>query len=294
MDATLTDGRKSAFTLIELLVVVGLMAMLATVSVAGYNAASRGIADRGAIQSAISTLRVAQQTCLMDRVPTKVLFFNQLLSKSSDTGSATLYQGTAIAIKQAGRITVKPGATGVGQMLVDEFADWNLSYPTSGRSSTSGMRIFRMASRDESKGIDGCSSVVTPYVTEKKIVDDYMIQSGMNIKDWCRNHAPDNDVMWGLEIRSGLTDWKSGEPYGIEIARIDLPRGYIFGSSPPTGNKLNAASVAAVTFDPEDSDPSMSGSVPISLMRPNKEGKYEPKPVGEEPISADMLKDKSK
>ena len=289
MNATRTDCRRSAFTLIELLVVVGLMAMLATVSIAGYSAASRGMADRGAVQSAISTLRVALQTCLMDRVPTKVLFFTQLL-KSGDTDSATLYQGTAIAIKQAGRITVKPGATGVGTMLVDEFADWNLSYPASGRSGNSGMLIFRMASRDESKGIDGCSSSVTPFVTKKDIVDDYMIQTGTTIRKWCDVHAPGNDVMWGLEIRSGLTDWKSGDPYGVEIARIDLPRGYIFGKSPPTDNKLKAASVAAVTFDPEDPDPSMSGSVPISLMRPNKEGKFEPKQVGD-PINADMLKD---
>lgn len=290
MNATRTDCRKSAFTLIELLVVVGLMAMLATVSVAGYSAATRGMADRGAVQAAISTLRVAQQTCLMDRVPTKVLFFNRLLSKSSDTSSATLYQGTAIAIKQAGRISIAPQGSGVG-MLVDEFADWNLSYPTSGRSGNSGMRIFRMKSDDKEKDIDGYSSVVNPYVTEKDIVNDYMIQSGMGIREWCENHAPGNAIMWGLEILSGLSldAWSTGDPYGVEIARIDLPRGYIFGSSPPTDSKLTPASPPAVTFDPEDSDPSMSGSVPISLMRPDKEGQLTPNEVGT--ISATMLKD---
>lgn len=288
MNTTSIDRRRSAFTLVELLVVIGLMAVLATVSVAGYSAANRGMADRGAIQSTVSTLRVAQQTCMIDRVPTKVLFFNQLLSSGGGTTSATLYQGTAIAIKQAGRITMDPGK-GVG-MLVDEFADWNQSYPTSGSSGSAGMRLFRMTQSDESKDIDGCSTIVNPYVTTKKILDDYMIQSGSGIRDWCEDHAPGNAVMWGFEVTSGSAgDWKAGDPYGVEIARIDLPKGYIFGSTPPTGNKLRAASVAAVTFDPEDSEPSMSASVPISLMRAAVGGTFSAKPVGT--ITATMLKD---
>ena len=105
------QGRRAAFTLVELLVVIGLMAVLATISVAGYSAASRGMADRGVIQTTVSILRVAQQTCQIDRVPTKVMFFNQKL----DTGQedeADLFQGTAIAIKQAGRITMKPSSSG--------------------------------------------------------------------------------------------------------------------------------------------------------------------------------------
>ena len=34
---------RAAFTLVELLVVIGLMGLLATISVAGYSAASRGM-----------------------------------------------------------------------------------------------------------------------------------------------------------------------------------------------------------------------------------------------------------
>ena len=291
MDMTRKDCRKSAFTLIELLVVIGLMAMLATVSVAGYSAANRGMADRGAIQSTLSTLRVAQQTCLIDRVPTKVLFYNQLLSGSKNVGSAALYQGTAIAIKQAGRISVDPSGKGVG-VLVDEFADWNLSYPTGGHGGQSGMRLFRMTAADKAKDIDGCSTIVNPYVS-KVTLEDYMIQTGATNKKWCDEHASGNNVAWGFAATSGsVSDWHVGDPYGIEIARIDLPKGYIFGNSPPSGNRLTSASVAAVTFDPEESDPSMSASVPICLMRPAVGGSFAAKPVGT--ITANMLKDEFK
>ena len=139
---------RAAFTLVELLVVIGIMAVLATISVAGYSAASRGMADRGVIQSVVSVLRVAQQTCEIDRVPTKVLFFNQRLSDGSSQDKTTLYQGTAIAVRQAGRITIRPSQ--VGGLLVDEFADWNQSCPTvraSDNSGTSdkGVRFYHMS-----------------------------------------------------------------------------------------------------------------------------------------------------
>ena len=292
MNAKFIDVRRSAFTLVELLVVVGLMAMLATVSIAGYSAVNRGMADRGALQSAVSTLRVAQQTCLIDRVPTKVLFFNQKIVK----GSATAFQGTAIAIKQAGRITMDPqSAFG---MLVDEFADWDKSYPVKrknaggGGGNRVGMRFFSMRKSDESKGFDKCSTLVNPYVTQVNALDDCMIQRGMKIEEWCKEYAPNNNVMYGFEAVSGsVGDWKAGDPYGIEIARIDLPKGYIFGNDAPKGDKLDSASIAAVTFDPEDGEPSMSGNVPISLMRPatGGSGGFTAKLVGT--ISADMLKD---
>ena len=114
---------QAAFTLIELLVVIGLVAVLATISVAGYSAASRGMTDRGVVQSTASALRVVQQMCQIDRVPTKVLFCNQRLTDSSNKDDDTLCQGTIIGVKQVGRITI-PSET----LLIDEFADWHQSY----------------------------------------------------------------------------------------------------------------------------------------------------------------------
>lgn len=307
---------RAAFTLVELLVVIGIMAVLATISVAGYSAASRGMADRGVIQSTVSILRIAQQTCEIDRVPTKVLFFNQRLNDGSKEDDSSLYQGTAIAIKQAGRISIMPSR--VNNMLVDEFADWHQSYPTSGSANEPRMRFFRMRAGqggDESSGIDDCSVNVMPFVQYKELTE-YMIQSGVNIKKWCEDHdrtgeknrpqgAPDsykngNNYVWGFEGSSsgasgGLsindTNWKVGEPYGVEIARIDLPRGYIFGTSEPTSDKLTAASVKEKHFDPEDFKPKLSGNVTVSAMRPTSGGAYKPKQVGA--VTSTMIDDKN-
>ena len=296
------NGRRAAFTLVELLVVIGLMAVLATISVAGYSAASRGMADRGVIQSTVSILRVAQQTCQIDRVPTKVMFFNQRLDNGSKDADP-IYQGTAMAIKQAGRITLPPSE--VGNMLVDEFADWNQSYPAAdGNSSGPGMRIFRMKSGDDGGSINSYSVLVQPEVTHYQL-DDYMIQAGVTIKKWCTDHGRTakenqspgsskayngNDYVWGFKpSKSGNVDgWKVGDPYGIEIARIDLPRGYIFGSTPPSGYVPEF--VVTVSFSAEDLNPSPSGDVTISAIRSAKGGRHEAKNVGK--VSKSMLDDK--
>lgn len=294
-----TAKGRSAFTLIELLVVIGLMAVLATFSVAGYSAASRGMADRGVVQSTVSLLRVAQQTCEIDRVPTKVLYFNQRLPDSANQGEATIYQGTAIAIKQAGRITIAPG--NAGNLLVDEFADWNQSYPqrTKHSDKAPGMRLFRMKSEDTSRDIDGCSVLVQPFV-ENYDLDDYMIESGANIKDWCARYGKagggnkaGNNSVWGFREKNGsgaglkVQSWRVGDPYGVEIARIDLPRGYIFGSSLPSGDKLVPAGESS--FDSEQATPSFSGGVTISAVRPTAGGGVTPKKV--ETVNSSMLKD---
>lgn len=308
-------GGRAAFTLVELLVVIGLMGVLATISVAGYSAASRGMSDRGAIQTVLATLRVAQQTCQIDRVPTKVLFFNQRLTEDTSEDDATLYQGTMIAIKQAGRITLPPGE--VNDLLIDEFADWHQSYPMmkslDDDSDAPGMRIFRMRGSDKGTSIEDCSVMVQPCVFPWKL-DDYMIQAGTRINLWCNLHkrtagdnrpqgAPasyvenGNNYVWGFKesrstsggrLRVKDTDWKVGDAYGIELARLDLPKGYIFGSSAPTGNKLVAASIKAVYFDPEKDPPEMSESVPVYAMRPSGAGVYRPKAV--DTITRAMLK----
>ena len=303
---------RAAFTLVELLVVIGIMAVLATISVAGYSAASRGMADRGVIQATVSILRIAQQTCEIDRVPTKVLFFNQRLNDGSNEDDSTLYQGTAIAIKQAGRITINPSQ--VNNLLVDEFADWHQSYPMSGSANSPPMRFFRMRAGDEGTDIDDCSVMVKPYVKPYRL-NEHMFASGVTIRQWSSDHnrtaddnCPDgapssyvkngNDYVWGFEGSSSgsagnltISSFEAGDPYGIEIARIDLTRGYIFGTSAPTSDKLTAATIKEIHFDPEDFKPQMKGNVAVSAMRPSSGGVFRPKQVGA--VTSTMIDDKN-
>lgn len=285
---------RAAFTLIELLVVIGLLAVFATISVAGYSAASRGMTDRGVAQSTASALRVAQQTCLIDHVPTKVLFLNQRLTSEADKDDDTLCQGTVIGIKQAGRITIGASQTDDG-LLIDEFADWHQSYPPLSNANGPGMRIYHMGKN--AKELSGCSSIVRPSVKPHQLTDDYLVLAGRNMTEWCKDHnLGSNDRVWGFQIMGGglgAGEWNAGDAYGVEIVRIDLPKGYIFGTKVPKDSK-SMELVAVAHFVPDDLDsklrPNLKGDeVQISLVQTALSGSSRLTEVGK--VSSKMLRD---
>ncbi len=264
---------KRGFTLVELIVVVGLMGLLATISIGGYFAASRGMAARGVVQNTASLIRQAMQTCLIDQVPTAVLFLNRRTNTKAEGGEA---YGTAIAVKMVGRIShVANGgcytsqgdslSVGGGALLIDEFADWNQSYSVdaSDKSEQRSIRLYRMFSGDYGMaslegGFNKCSSLMCAWVGYKAFDTDYMIASGSTIEDWCKNNDKEyqgnqnfsgigyqngNNYRWGLPFHpknNGLnaSDWKIGDAYGIEIASLELPKNYIYGSTAPNDAEL--------------------------------------------------------
>ncbi len=256
------------FTLVELIVVVGLMGLLATISIGGYFAASRGMAARGVVQNTASLIRQAMQTCLIDQVPTAVLFLNRRTNTKAEGGEA---YGTAIAVKMVGRIShVARGgcftsqgnslSVGGGTLLIDEFADWNQSYSVdaSDKQEQRSIRLYRMFSGEDGmvslgRGFKNCSSLMCAWVGYKAFDTDYMIASGCAIEDWCKNNDKEyqdnqnssdigyqngNNYRWGLPFHpknNGLnaSDWKIGDAYGVEIASLELPKNYIYGSTVP-------------------------------------------------------------
>ncbi len=271
------NGRRG-FTLVELIVVIGLMGLLATISIGGYFAASRGMAIRGVVQDTASLIRQAQQTCLIDQVPTAVLFLNRRLNTKAQEGEAF---GTAIAIKMVGRVSYiaeRGGKTsqgdaisvGGGALLIDEFADWNQSYSVdaSDNSKQRSIRLYRMFSGEDGvgslgKGLTECCSLMCAWVGYKDFDSDYMITAGSKVVDWCAANGKEygdnqtfsgvgyrnaNSFRWGLPFHPDNgsylqpKDWRIGDAYGIEIASLDLPKHYIFGSTVPNDVKLVPAS----------------------------------------------------
>jgi type II secretory pathway pseudopilin PulG len=305
-------GRSSAaaFTLVELLVVIGLMALLGTISVGGYYAASRGMTERGAVDDTRALIRLAMQTCLIEQVPTAVLFSNRRLLDQAvdDTGLAVA--GSAVAIKMAGRITYIRN-----NVLVDEFADWNQSYSTSGSANDAGFRFYRMADdalNSLEQGVRSCSTVVKPFVTSGDMGEEYMIGSGKLVREWCSdykktpadnrqyanlNYNNGNSQRWGFEAASAnnglsVSQWRVGDAYGVEIGQLRLPEGYLFGSTEP--KTTEASDVPSIVFHPDDVSSATEyvfnfTPVTISSLRPGSGGSLSVQRVAS--VTASDLKD---
>ena len=266
---TETPSRRAAFTLVELLVVIGLMAMLGTVSVTGYFSAVRGMSYRAAKVDTISLIRQAMQTCLIDQTPTAVLFYNHQTKVDEKDKAATKAStaGVAVAIKMVGRIS-----SARDDILVDEFADWNRSYPIATSSAEvandKGIRFYRMSEleKEVKQGIEDCSSIVSTLVEPVAFDQEYMLAYGMSapyddsykgqVQGFCNRFEKTcmgNGIRYGHRIknRNGIA-WKAGDAYGVEIGIHELPRGFFYGGREASSAKIESA--GAITFAPCDLD----------------------------------------
>lgn len=276
---TRTDTTKRGFTLVELLVVMGLMGALATISTSGYYAVVRGMEERGAMASATGIIRAAQQRARIDRVPTAIYFYNELVEAESSDDYARA-QGVAIAVRMGGRISWVSGSR-----LYDEFSDLGEIYGVpdpdnpgdeGNISSGSGMRLYKMAElgKNQKKKLDYWivgSQVVLGGSQEQHFIG------------WAQSDHEKELPMYAFVKHSsndGAADWTVGDAYALEFSRVRLPVGYVFGTQYPTTASEPIKGEDVKVFDPEKTGETLEVTVDVYSLRPGAGGALEMKKVG--------------
>ncbi len=259
---------KRAFTLVELLVVVGIMATMATISIGGYFAIARGMADRGAISTATSLISLAQERARIDLVPTVIYFYNEVIqTENRSKGQEFIAAGVAVAVRRSGRITRI-----TGNLLGDEFADLDVTYGVADDSAPSKGDTFRLYRFNTEKM--EYSSVYSEVGEDLVDNESYLVEKPVDRnfeKANGDNEDPGKLIVYSFRRSGdGNANWKVGDAYGYEFARIRLPDNYIFGSpsDKPSGNESMKMVGRVIECTPESNGSSLP-SVSISVRRPS-------------------------
>ena len=257
---------KRAFTLVELLVVMGIIAVMATVSVGSYFAVVRGMTDRGAIAGATSVISLAHNRACMDLSPTVVYFYNELVrAANKNAGLDAVFAGVAVAVRRAGRITKVDGDN-----LFDEFADLNRTYglmdsPNAPKCETLRLYWFNFNKMEYSSVY---SEAVESYTANEKLITAPSRQDLKSVSG-----EEDNGrrmYACAFKKKGGYSGWKVGSAYGYEFARMRLPDNYIFGTQgdlPTANNPIKPLGTTIKCYP--DTTPSSLESIRITAKRPN-------------------------
>lgn len=277
---------RKAFTLVELLVVVAIMGLLGTVSVGGYRAMQRGMADKGVMENVNSLVRAAYQRAQIDRQPTAIYFWNETIRESSDTENEIVV-GKAVAIRRYGRITQVRSP-----YLYDEFADLHLTYQTDDEESGSGSDentmflypIDNLADIESSAALR--RSTVSGKVFKRTMTPLYLSTANGTMEG---DSGTGEIETYAFElVDEGGVSWEAGMAYGFEFARIELPHNYIFGSSYSTTSKDPVREAGTMVFDVGyNSGNGVQGglgsrtSITVSNLRPGQSGSLSAQTVGQ-------------
>ena len=234
---------KKGFTLIELLTVMLIMGLMGTAAVGGYRAMQRGMEERGVMQNANAMIRAAYQRAQIDRLPTAIYFWNETIrGRTADENEVVV--GKAVAVRRYGRLS-----NVIGNQLVDEFADLNLGYPLAdgddeNDSTSTTMYLYPM---DDLSRVQSSSSLLRSQVRNK-------IQDASRNEMFLTGPKGDDDPKisaWAFYCEDkGGVDWKAGMAYGFEFMTIELPVGYIFGSSYSTSTDDSIRTAGTLVFKP--------------------------------------------
>ena len=295
---------RRAFTLIELLVVIGIMGLLGTASVGGYQQMRRGMEEKGVIQDVNTLIRAAYQRAQVDRQPTAVVFWNETLRGENDVdGENMIVVGHAVAIRRAGRITEVSA-----NFLLDEFGDLELSYQTddgddgSSGSTDAGMYLYPM---DNLSDVEQSSSIRRSLVETKVyaqqrtpvyltgVKSENVLQASGGSGSSGAGSGQLNIYAFKVKNANGV-QWRQGMAYGMEFAHVVLPHGYFFGSgstySTSSDDPIREAGTLVFDVGRNAGNGMESGtqgglmsrtSVSISAFRLSGSGTLEPRRIGD-------------
>ena len=283
------------FTLIELLVVIGIMGLLGTVSVGGYNAMQRGMEERGVMQNVNTFIRTAYERAQIDRQPTAIYFWNETI-RSSTLDDNEIVVGRAVAVRRQGRISMV-----YGDLLIDEFADLDRAFtsPFEQNASSGG---GAGANGGENESDDSAENTMFLYKLdnqggsvprlERSVVFDEA-QSETVTEVYMQGKPQDNVgsgeiELWGFRLKdkNGVT-WENGSAYGFEFAELTLPHNYIFGDNYSTTAENPVRESGTMVFSVVQNTGSSSGasggaqgSVTVNALRPDGSGGLKKQRVG--------------
>ena len=258
---------KRAFTLVELLVVMGIIAVMATMSIGSYFAVVRGMTDRGAVAAATSVISLAHERACIDFSPTVVYFYNELVREANkNAGVDAIVAGVAVAVRRAGRISRVNG-----NLLNDEYADLDRTYGVADNANSMQGETLRLYEFD--LGRMRFSQVYAESVEDEIGNERYLVEHPVD-RNFRKANGDNEDVnklpAYSFLRKGGYNGWRAGDAYGYEFARIRLPDNYIFGSAGdiPTANEPVRELSTTIPCRP-DSTAQTLNSIRITAKRPN-------------------------
>lgn len=249
---------KKAFTLLELLTVIAIMGILGTAAVGGYQAITRGMGERAALQVAKNIADTARQRANLDRCRTYLFVYDEVQSVDTADEPGRMC-GLAIAVKGAGRISAVDGND-----WFDEFGDMDqqfLAMEQGGQpldekdyaKKSTKFRLFSPRQEDFATVRNGARK----ELTEEDLEDRETHQT----------------VLFGYHKLDGGASFAVGEEYAKEFAVVRLPEGFTFSGSASTksASDLGLHKVAVKVIDRNDTS---SPTLQVYARRPN--GNFDP------------------
>ena len=263
--------------------VVMIMGLLGTVTVGSYRAMQRGMEERGVMENVNHFIRAAYRRAQIDRQPVAVYFWNETLREETDT-EPIIVVGKAVAVRRAGRVS-----RCFDSWLYDEFGDLEKD------------RLVVSADDEDSENANSGSTekdnLVPLYKMNSRTSNGRSLVSQTtknvtsNNRDQLLSSGEAKDIScYAYVLKSAGTagEWHVGDAYGLEFAEIQLPHGYLFGSSyhERPQDKTSAGDYKTMWFDVslnsgDGADQGASGmsTIQVYSLRPGKSGEVEAKPV---------------